>query len=261
MGIPLRAGRDITDEDRSDAMSVALVNEAFAAMAFPGEVAVGRVLQASGLEITIVGVTGDVRQRGPQEPVRPTIYVSQEQLSRRGMAYVLRTAGDPAALAAPVLAAMRAIDPGQAVTEIQTVSSALGDSIARPRFFTVFLGALTVLTLVLTAVGLYGVLSFLVRRRTAELGIRMALGASGRDVARAVFGEGAWPVAIGLGIGLVLAYLAAGVTRSLLFGVEPSDPWTFAGAVAALVATGAAAAWIPARRAASLDPLAALRSE
>jgi ABC-type antimicrobial peptide transport system permease subunit len=153
------------------------------------------------------------------------------------------------------------MDPGQAVTEVQLISAAMGDSIARPRFFTIFLAGLTLLTLVLTAVGLYGVLSFLVRRRTPELGIRMALGASKRQVARAVLGEGLAPVGIGMGVGLLVAILGAGVTQSLLFGVEPLDPWAFAGAVAVLALVAAAAIWIPARRAASLDPLTALRSE
>lgn len=261
LGIALRAGRDLTAEDREETSPVVLVNEAFARVAFPGEEAVGRTIVASSLEWTIVGVTEDVSQRGPQSAPQPTIYLPQEQLSRRAMAFVLRTSGDPNLLAGPLLAQLRAMDPGQAVTEIQTVADAVRDSIARPRFFTFLLTSLTLLTLILTAIGLYGVLSFLVRRRTPELGIRMALGASKQQVARSVLGEGLAPVAAGMIAGLIVATWGAGLTRSLLFGVEPLDLWAFAGAVSILALVAAAATWFPARRAASLDPLTALRSE
>jgi predicted permease len=261
MGIPLLAGRDFTGDDRADAVGVVLVNESFARSAFPEGNAVGRTIRASSLDWMVVGVTGDVLQRGPQSPARPTIYVAQEQLSRRAMAFVLRASGDAEALAGPVLATLRELDPGQAVTEIQTLSATVSDAIARPRFFALFLGSLTVLTLVLTAIGLYGVLSFLVRRRTPELGIRMALGANRRQVVQVVFGEGLAPVVAGTVLGLLVAYAGAGATRSLLFGVEPWDPWAFLGAVVILALVATSATWLPARRAAALDPLMALRSE
>jgi ABC-type antimicrobial peptide transport system permease subunit len=177
------------------------------------------------------------------------------------MAFVLRTSGDPLDLAAPVLAQLREIDAGQAVTEIQSLESALRSSVARPRFFALFLATLALVTVGLTAVGLYGVLAFLVRRRTAEIGLRMALGATARQVVRVVFVEGVGPVAIGTFVGLLLALGGAGLTRTLLFGVEPLDPWTFVGSVLALLLIAVAAMWIPARRAAALSPLIALRSE
>jgi predicted permease len=261
MRIPLVAGRDFTDEDREDAVGVVLVNETFARTAFPGEEAVGRTIRSSSLDWTIVGVTGDVLQRGPQSPPRATIYLAQEQLSRRGMAFVLRGSGDPQALVAPLLGQLREIDPGQALTQIQTLADAVDSSIARPRFFALFLGALATLTVVLTAIGLYGVLAFLVRKRTSEIGIRMALGATGREVARVALGEGVGPVLAGTVLGVLIAVAGAGVTRAVLFGIEPLDPWTFVAAVLLLLLVAALATWIPARRAASLDPLTALRSE
>ncbi|MEX1258710.1 MAG: ABC transporter permease [Gemmatimonadota bacterium] len=261
MRIPLVAGRDFTDGDREDAVGVVLVNETFARTAFPGEEAVGRTIRASSLDWTIVGVTGDILQRGPQAPPRATIYLAQEQLSRRGMAFVLRASGDPQALVAPLLGQLREIDPGQALTQIQTLADAVDSSIARPRFFALFLGALATLTVVLTAIGLYGVLAFLVRKRTSEIGIRMALGATGREVVRVALSEGVGPVLAGTVLGVLIAVAGAGVTRAVLFGVEPLDPWTFVAAVFVLLLVAALATWIPARRAATLDPLTALRSE
>jgi putative ABC transport system permease protein len=209
----------------------------------------------------VVGVVGDVRQFGLDSPPVPEIYLSHAQVPNRGMTVVVRTAGDPLALAPAVRAQLRAMDDALAPGTIRTLERAVAGTTAQPQFYMVLLGIFAGLAAVLAAIGIFGVTSYAVSQRTREIGIRMALGADRVIVLRQVVG-GATRLAgagilVGLAAGLVFTRLLAG----LLYGVSATDPWTFAAVAVAFGAIAALAALVPARRAARVDPVVALRAE
>jgi ABC-type antimicrobial peptide transport system permease subunit len=211
--------------------------------------------------VTVVGVVSDVRQAGLQIDPRPAVYVPQAQEATRDQAFVLRTAGDPKALAAPARAAVYAVDRDQPVSRVRPMGEIVAQSVAAQRFNMVLLGMFAGLALVLAAVGIYGITAYSVAQRTREMGLRMALGAQPWTVLALVLREAGALALAGLAAGLVLAFAATRVMASLLYGVGATDPATFASVTAALAFVSLFAAWVPGRRATQVDPMVALRTE
>ncbi|MGE0130009.1 MAG: ABC transporter permease [Blastocatellales bacterium] len=266
MGLPLRRGRFFNGSDQAKSQPVIIINAALARRYFPGEDPVGRRLKFSKPDRqdtwqTIIGVVGDEKQDSLSAEVKPEIYQSHLQRPQNQMSFVVRTAADPQTLTGAVREQIRALDRSLPVYEIRTMRDALSESLARERFVMLLLLGFAALALTLAAVGVYGVMSYSVTQRTHELGIRLALGAQTRDVLKLVLGQGLKLVSIGVVIGLAGALAAARVLNSMLFGVSATDPATFAGISLLLVVVALLACWIPARRAAKVDPMIALRCE
>jgi putative ABC transport system permease protein len=261
MGIRLVRGRVPADSDTADAPPVVLVNEALARRYWPGDDAIGRKVDVDMQEATIVGIVADVRHGGPAASPGAEMYLPYTQFPPRGGWLVLRTAGDPALLAPALRTAVRQVDPSLPLSSVAPMSRLVERSIAQPRFIAALLSGFALLALVLTLGGVYSVLSFACSRRTREIGVRMALGAERGAVVWMVLRHSLVLVVAGLALGVALALPLARALRSLLFGVGPSDPVTF-GAMALLVVTaGLAASYLPARRAALVDPVVALRED
>jgi putative ABC transport system permease protein len=265
LGIRLLRGRPILSTDGPDDPFAAVVNEAFARDFFQGTDPLGErfivPVGDGGTPVEVVGVVADVHHGGLDEPPHPSVYVSNDQNPRIQMSYVAHTTGDPLALAGEMRRIVHELDPDQPVTEILPLSGLLSETLARPRFFTALLGGFALLALVLAALGVYGVLAYVVRGRAREMGLRMALGASGRRVAGQVLAQGMAPVAVGLAAGLLGA---AGLSRflgSLLFDVRPLDAPTYAAVSVVLGAVAVLACLVPAWSAGRADPMASLRSE
>ncbi|MGH9888010.1 MAG: FtsX-like permease family protein, partial [bacterium] len=236
-----------------------------------GASAIGKrlALTPSGLSFTVVGVVGDVRDHDLGTPSSSTIYMPQavpvnprvEPSARRTMALVVRTSGPPAAVAADVRRIVGGLDRTVPIFNVETMSDVVRASTARLSLTLMLMTAAAVITLVLGSIGLYGVMAYMVALRTRELGVRVALGADPQQLARGVAVRGLTLVATGVGAGLVLYAVAAPFLRGFLYGVTPSDPLTLAGAILALAGTASLASWLPARRAAHVDPADALRVE
>ncbi len=209
----------------------------------------------------IVGVVADVKIKSLTSEWAPTSYVPQAQIPIGRLTVVIRSAGNPDALARPLAEAVRSIDPDLPTYNVKTVEEYLGGTIAIPRFNTLLLGIFAGLALLLTAIGLYGVISYSVAQRTHEIGIRMALGAQPGEMMRLVVAEGVRLALFGVGLGLVAAFAFTRFLSSLLFGVTATDPLSFAIVVATLLAVVLLACYVPARRAMSVDPMVALRYE
>lgn len=262
LGTPLRAGREFAPTDRADAPLVVVVNEAFARRWFPGEAARGKVLTfGRGVPAEIVGVVGDIRQRAIAQPADPTVYIHAQQNGRSRVNLVVRAAGDPLAMTGRIRDAVRDVDPLQAITEVFTLNQVLTDAVARPRLLMVLMATFGLLGLTLGALGLYGVLAYLVNQRQREIGVRLALGADRASVLRMVVRRGMVLAGSGVLIGLIGAVTLGGVLRGALYGVDPADPVLLALVTVTLLAVAAASSWIPARRAASVDPVVTLRDE
>jgi predicted permease len=264
LSIPLKAGRVFTAQDGESAPRVAIVSESAARRFWPGENPVGRQIRVHVNESTrqpreIVGVVGDVRTRGMELAPVPVIYTPHTQYGPESMTVVVRGTGDPAALVPAIKSALGTLAPGVAIGRVRTMADLVAANVAQPRFRTMLLTVFAGVSLVLAAVGLYGVVAFSVSQRRAELGLRIALGADPRRVLRLVLREGMTPVAIGIAIGLGGAAMMARVMQSLLFGIDPFDPITFALVAFALALVGLAACYVPARRATRVDPAASLR--
>jgi putative ABC transport system permease protein len=264
MGISLRAGRLINDGDAQGAPSVALLSETLARRLFPNEDPIGKRLSlgASGAELTtVVGVVGDIRYTGLDGGIEEAVYLSYRQLPRSGMTLVLRGAMEPSSLAPALRNAVREIDPALPVYDVMTMDERLSNSVASRRFNLLLLGGFATLALLLAGVGVYGVISYLVTQRTHEIGIRMALGAQSADVLRLFIKRGMAMVTLGVALGMIGAVALTRVMRSLLFDVSASDPLTFACVALLLSLVALAACYLPARRAARIDPLTSLRQE
>jgi predicted permease len=261
MRMAILRGRDITADDRQDAPAVAVVNATMAARYWPGREAVGGRFRLGEKRLTVVGGARDASYRDLGEKPAPWFFLPLDQGYRPDMTLLLRSAGDPAALAGPAKALVRQLDPGIAPYSATTLQAFIGASDFRQRMGSQLLGLFGVLGLLLASIGLYGVLSFQVARRTREIGIRIALGGSRGDVLGLVLRQGAVLVGLGLAIGIVGAAGLARLLRSLLLGVSPWDPLAFASVVAVLVLAAFVACLVPARRAARVDPLLALRHE
>ncbi|HYW33370.1 MAG TPA: ABC transporter permease [Gemmatimonas sp.] len=261
MEIPLRSGRFFEATDRTGAPIVFLVNETMAKQFWPGENAVGKAVRMGPQEFRIVGVVGDVRQRGPAEAVDPQMYIHIAQNLRAHMGIVVRTEGDPLALATAVRQAIWSVDKDQTISSVGTLNDVVGRAVSRPRLLASLLVLFGLLGLTLGALGIYGVLAFLVNQRRQEIGVRVALGASPRSVLCLVVGQGMKLSAAGVAIGIAGAAALAGTLQAVLFDVPTVDVATFAGTVGVLMVAALLASWVPARRALRIDPATALRSE
>jgi putative ABC transport system permease protein len=269
LAIPMRRGRDFTPADRAGAPGVAIVNEAFARRWFPGADALGRRIRLEmpdgpTEEIEIVGVVGDVREAGlarTQGPVLWMPYAQGPEFAARQLGVVVRAAGEPEQLAAAIKRELREADPELPLVNLTSLEERIAGTIAQPRFYTVLLGAFAAVALLLSAVGIYGVMAYAVALRTSEIGIRIALGASTRHVLGQVLREGMSVALAGVGLGAIAALWLTGMLDTLLFEVSATDPVTFVGVVALLLAVAALACWVPARRAARVDPLVAIKTE
>jgi putative ABC transport system permease protein len=265
MQIPVRRGRDFTARDQFDAPFVAIVNDALVRQAFGDIDPIGRNI-ASGLDthkfMTIVGVVGDVRSNDPSQPPAPELYMPFEQhpLTATSLAIVARTAGEPMSVANTFRDAIRELSVDVPV-RASTMNDALSIAVATPRFRTLLIGAFAAFALVLAIAGVYGVMAYAVSRRTAEIGVRMAMGAASGDILRLVMGQGLRLAVAGIAIGCAMAYALAQLLRGMLFAVAPADPLVFVAVPIALMLTAAAATAIPALRAARVDPMQALRAD
>jgi len=268
MGIPIRGGREFEEHDAAGAPDVAVINEAAARAFWPGESPLGRQIvlpinnEASQI-LTVVGVVGDVRQASLGIPPRPEIAVSpmQSHLPGSSVTIVAQTKGAPKALAESLRAAVHSANSLVPISRIATVDDVVSSSIVEPRLYATLLGAFALLALVLACVGLYGLIAYSVSQRRHEFGVRVALGAAQSTIMRLVVGEGLHLAAAGVGIGLVLALAASRLLVGLVVGVEPQDPVTFAAVTLVLVAATLLATCIPARRAARVDAMVALRTD
>ena len=270
--IGLVSGRTFTEADaEADALAVAVIDERLAERAFPDGDPLGRELlvdwfneQTFTVErasLRVVGVVAPVRSTSLAAESRETVYVPYWFASFLPPAFVVRSSGDPEELADAVRAEVAALDPDVPLTNVSTLESIVRDSMAETRFLLALIGTFAVIALVLASLGLYGVISYSARQRTREIGIRVAFGAHERDVVRLVLGQGLLVAGAGVALGLVASAAAGRVVESFLVGVGTRDPLTFAAVPTVLLAVALVAAFVPARRAARVDPVVALRDE
>ncbi|HEX9003613.1 MAG TPA: ABC transporter permease [Blastocatellia bacterium] len=261
MRIPFREGRDFTEHDTAESEKVLIINQAMAERLWPGQDAVGQIANVGRFERRIVGVVSNVRHSSLEEVSGLEMYLPITQSGSGSVELVVRTKLPTESVAPGVRAALGRVDPNLPTSEFQTLGQLVDQAASPKRLVTLLLGGFSLLALVLAALGIYGVISYSVTQRTNELGIRMALGARATDVLKLVIGQGMLPVAIGLALGLVAALVLTRLMASLLFGVSATDPMTFAGIAFLLAGVALVACWLPARRAAKIDPMIALRYE
>ena len=264
LGIPLKSGREFETRDKVDAPPVLIVTESWARTFFPGEPnVVGKLIGSGGSEkqSTIVGVVGDVRSDGLDEPVKPTMYFPYAQAPDGGMTLVVRSSGDAAAMTSAVRGAVRAVDATIPVYDVSTMQEQVSRSILAQRLSGSMIGVFALMALVLATVGVYGLIAYSVAERQHEIGIRLALGAQGQDVRRLVVGQGVRLTLMGVLIGLVGAILVGRGIRSMLYGITAIHVPTLIAVSAILLSVAVLASWILARRAARTDLLGALRGE
>ncbi|MEJ2203901.1 MAG: ABC transporter permease [Gemmatimonadota bacterium] len=266
-GMDIVAGRGLEGSDGPDDPSVAVVNETFARVYLEGLDPVGERYTwgkpyGEGTRwFTIVGVVGDARRSGPDAPVRPAVFQPLAQSPRADVEVLVRTTADPLSLALGVRAAINAVDRDLPVSHVRTLAQATGDLLAQRRFVSWLLGVFALAAMVLAAVGIFGVMAYVVGRRTREIGIRVALGANRPRVLTGILGEGMLQAGSGLVVGTLASLALARVVRSQVFGLSSTDPTTFVAASALLLLVAALACMVPARRAASVDAVVALREE
>ncbi len=266
IGIPIVSGRSFTDQDAAASPFVAIVSEKMARLFWPGEDPIGKRFRLGGPGTTgpwrtIVGVAGDVRRFGLEADAKPTMYLPHLQSPRLTMTLVARASSEPSVLAAVIGGAVRAEDPAVPVYNVRTMDQVVASAHAGPRFTMVLMGILGSLALVLAAVGIYGVMAHMSAQRTHEIGIRMALGARDFDVLRMMLAHGMRLTSMGLVLGLAGSLGVTRLLAAVMFWMRPSDPAAFGGTIALLAAVAVLACYIPARRAARMDPLVALRHE
>jgi putative ABC transport system permease protein len=266
LGIPLVAGRFFNAADEEKSAQVVIVNEKFARRLIPNQDPLGkRIKTDTGGPITIVGVVGDVKQSGLTAEVRPELFSPYTQAfwpgMNQNMSLVVRTSHDPASLTAAIRKEVLAVDPAQPVYGVQTMEAVLGRAVSYQRLNMQLLGIFAALALLLAVIGIYSVMSYLVTQHTREIGIRMALGAQPRDVLKLVLGQGMILTLVGIGLGLLGAFMLTRLMSSLLYGVTATDPLTYVVVSALLVFVALFACYVPARRAMKVDPMVALRYE
>ena len=261
-GVPLVAGREFSDADREGEPLVVVVNDALARRYFADVDPVGRHVSFDAeTSLEVVGVVGDVHQTSLAEEPRPTLYVAQAQIARRGMTFMLRTSVDPATLVPAARGVIREVDADQPIDHIGPMAAVVQESTARPRFFAWLLIGFAAVAMLLAAFGIYGVVSNAVNRRVREIGVRLALGAPRTDVLRMVLRDGMVPVALGAGVGIAVALGTTRLLNAMLFQVSASDPLTFALVPAVLLLVAFTACLAPAMRAVRVQPTEALRAD
>jgi predicted permease len=261
LGIPLAAGRDFTVRDDDKAPLAMVINQSMAERYWPGRNALGGRVRVGEETYTVVGVARNGKYQQLGEPRQHHFYVPVLQSYRSDMTLHVRTAGDPARLTDALRREVRSLDPDMPLTAVKTMREHLRISVFSQRLAASFLGSFGVLALALATVGLYSLIRYAVSQRTREMGVRMALGARPGDIARLIVGEGMLLAVIGLGLGLALAF---GVTRflsTLLLGVNARDPVIFVFITALLAGVSVLSSYLPARAAAEVDPIIALRKE
>jgi len=274
MRVPLKRGRFLSPQDSEHSPLVVVIDDRFARLAFGSQDPIGRHVNFDILDITaeIVGVVGHVKQRGldsdSTSPSQAQCYLQLSQLPDKlmslvatGIGVAVRTAGSPLAQVSSIRHALGQVNSQMVLYNAETMDGIISDSLASRRFSMILLGIFAALALVMSCVGIYGVISFLASQRTHEIGIRMALGAERRDVLRMVLGEGVKMAVVGVAIGLVAAFGLTRLMASMLFGVTAHDPLSFAGVAVLLILVALAACYMPARRATKVDPIVALRHE
>lgn len=267
MGIPLVAGRDLAAADTQGSPRVAVINETMARQVFRERTPIGRHFQfVNGADrnvaIQVIGVARDSRSASLDQPVSPTLFMPHAQVPPSGMTVEVRTTPDPMTVAFTIRKAVQGVDPSMALVEMKTQRQQIApQTIGEPRALAALTTVSGMIGLLLACVGLYGVVSYEIVRRTHEIGIRMALGAQRSEVLRLVLCQTVVVVTIGIGIGIALAKAASRLIGSVLFGVRPGDPLAVGSAMAVLVAVALAASYLPARRATKVDPMVALRYE
>jgi putative ABC transport system permease protein len=266
MDIPILAGRAFTDADTATAPPVVIINETMAKRFWPGENPVGRRMKYgmsgnSNPWMTIVGVVADTRRTGFDAVVRPETYLPHAQSGDTAMTVALRTTGDPASVGPEIRAIVKSIDSKIAVQDVQPLDAIVSEMTAQRRLNTILLGGFAVVATLLAIVGLYGVMAYSVQQRTRELGVRLALGATGSNVMRLVLREGLQLVAIGLVLGLAGALASSSLLAKILYHVQPTDPATLTSIALMTLVVSAIACAVPALRAWRVDPVTALRAE
>jgi predicted permease len=254
-------GREFAPTDRAGAPLVIVVNEAFVRQFFPGENGVGKRVAFGAAQIEIIGVVGDIRQVAMAEPARPTMYIHNLQNGRVKTTLVVRTAGEPLAMADAVRRVIWSLDKDQAITSVFTFDETVSRAMARPRLLMVILGSFGAIGLILGAIGLYGVLAALVSERRREIGVRLALGAEPRQVLAMIVRGGLGLTLVGVSIGLLAAFGLSRFLTAVLYGISPGDPLTFAGTAALFILVATMASSLPALRASRVDPVETLRAE
>jgi putative ABC transport system permease protein len=262
MGIPLLQGRSFTEHDTTNAPRVVVVDEAVARLAWPGESPIGKRVRSSPAApwAEVVGVAGHIRHESLESDQRLQIYWNYLQRAREHVVLVVRASGGAPRLVKAVLGAVKSVDPDQPVYAARTLTEVLDQSLALRRFYTLVASFFAGSSLLLAMVGIYGVIAWTVRQRTREIGVRMALGAQRRAVLTLVLQDGLKLTGSGIGLGWIGAIVLTRLLRGLLFGVGPIDPVTFAAVPLVLVSVALLGCWLPARRAARVDPMVALRS-
>ncbi|MGH9143421.1 MAG: FtsX-like permease family protein, partial [Vicinamibacterales bacterium] len=268
VGARLVEGRFFTSDDDLRAQPVVVVDDQLARRAWPGESAIGKRIASdpgsTGHAVywaTVVGVVHHLRHRSLIEDLGDQVYFAERQVTRNPMAYVVRTSGDAAALAAAARQVVSKLDPTLPVYDLRLLDDYVVGARAAQRFTTILAAAFAAVALILAAVGVYGVIAYTMTRRRYEFGVRLALGAQPTQVTALVLREGARLAGAGLAFGLVSAALVARLLQSQLFGISPRDAVSYAAAAAAIGAAAVAACWIPARRASAISPLEAIRTE
>ncbi|MFN8005126.1 MAG: ABC transporter permease [Acidobacteriota bacterium] len=268
MGMPLRQGREFSTHDTAETTDVIIVNEELARRQWPGESALGKRLQISA-ETTrwreVVGIVGNARLTNLETPIDPAIYVPQTQNSwpnaLRLSSFVVKTPGDPQPIAPAVRSALRALDPSLPVAQVRTMENIVSESLAQRRFNLALLLLFAIVAGALAIIGIYGVMSYGVAQRKQELGVRLALGAQRSDITRMIVLEGGTLALTGIGLGLVAAFAATRLMAGLLAGISATDPVAFFSIAAGLSTVAMLASYLPARQAAKVDPMIALRAD
>lgn len=264
--IPIIAGRVFNDGDRVGAPKGVVINETTAKRLWPGVNPVGRTIRVATFyfgdsAVAVIGVVGDVRYASASQPAELDVYVPALQAPVAPATFLIRVTGDPLAIVEPARRAIREVDAGLPIFSVQTMDEVSRSATARNRFATTLLGLFSAMALLLAAIGVYGVLAYSVTARAREIGIRIALGAAQRQVLGLVLRQGMMPIMLGLVVGLALAAAASRVLGGLLFGVGATDPASFAVGAGSLLGAGLLASYLPARRAALVDPNRVLRED
>jgi putative ABC transport system permease protein len=265
LGIPVLRGRNFSPTEEREAKRVILINEALARKYFPNEDPLGQRLDVAMFEnpvvTEVIGVVGNVRYDSLIDEAPPAVYFPHPELAYPFMTLVLRTDGDPTAIAPAVQREIRAIDPNQPVSDVRTMNQVMSEAVSRSRFNTLLLGLFAALATLLSAVGIFGVMNYSVALRTREIGLRLAVGAQPRQVLLLILKQGLLLTVVGVVVGLAAAFALTRLLTGLLFGVAAADAGTFATISMLLVFVSLLACYLPARRAMRIDPMTALRYE